>query len=64
MKHVHASKTRFDYTTIPDQENYMSKKLNVAGYPTHFLIDKAGKLVRVLYNETELAEALEKEIAL
>ncbi|ACU02944.1 MULTISPECIES: TlpA family protein disulfide reductase [Pedobacter] len=58
------AKTRFDYATIPDQENYMSKKLNVTGYPTHFLIDKAGKLVRALHNETELAEALEKEIAL
>lgn len=58
------NKTRFDYETVPDQGTYMSNKLNVSAYPTHFLIDKTGKLVRVLENDIEVAEALEKEIKL
>ncbi|SMD13394.1 redoxin domain-containing protein [Pedobacter nyackensis] len=58
------NKTRFDYATVPGQETYMSKKLNVTAYPTHFLIDRTGKLVRALYNDVEVAKALEKEISL
>lgn len=57
-------KTRFDYETVANQSIYMSNKLNVSAYPTHFLIDKAGKLVRVLHDDVEVAEALEKEIKL
>lgn len=57
-------KTRFDYATGPMQKKYMAEKLNVVAYPTHFLIDKSGKLVRALYNDVEVGEALEKEISL
>lgn len=58
------SKTRFDYATVPMQKKYMAEKLNVVAYPTHFLIDKSGKLVRALYNDVEVGEALEKQISL
>lgn len=58
------SKTKFDYETVSGQKSYMTDKLNVSTYPTHFLIDKGGKLVRALYNDKEVAEAIEKEIKL
>lgn len=58
------SKTKFDYETVSDQKSYMSNKLNVSAYPTHFLINKKGILVRVLYNDKEVAEAIEKEVKL
>lgn len=58
------NKTKFDYETVSDQKRYMVDKLNVSAYPTHFLINKEGKLVRALYNDKEVAEAIEKEIKL
>jgi peroxiredoxin len=41
----------------------MSDELHVMAYPTHFLIDKKGNIVRALPDENQVAEALEKEIA-
>ncbi len=52
--------TKFDYSTVPDQTNYMADKLKVSVYPTHFLIDKEGVLVRVLPNDVQVAESLAK----
>lgn len=57
------SKTKFDYATVPNQTKYMSDELHVMAYPTHFLIDKKGNIVRALPDENQVAEALEKEIA-
>ncbi len=52
------TKVKFDYTTIPLQNDYMVKKLNVTVYPTHFLINKEGILVQVLPDERQIAKAL------
>jgi len=56
------SKTKFDYATVPNQTKYMDDQLHVRAYPTHFLIDKKGNMVRALPDEVQVAEALEKEI--
>lgn len=53
------SKTKFDYATVPLQEEYMTNKLNVFAYPTHYLIGKDGKLINVLHTADEVAEALD-----
>jgi peroxiredoxin len=57
------SKTKFDYAVIPNQEQYMAEKLKVRQYPTHFLIDKNGILVKTVQNATETAEILEKLVS-
>lgn len=57
------SKTRFDYVNIPDQRAYIKQKLHVKSYPTHFIINKQGILVRVLPNHIRIAEALAIEAA-
>lgn len=54
------TKTKFDYETVPDQTSYMANKLKVSSYPTHFLINKEGILVRALPDEVQVAEALAK----
>jgi len=56
-------KTKFDYAVVPDQERYMAEKLKVRQYPTHFLIDKNGILVKTVQNAAETAEILEKLIS-
>ncbi|MBB2147928.1 TlpA family protein disulfide reductase [Pedobacter gandavensis] len=58
------SKTKFDYATIPAQESYMRKQLNVAAYPTHFLINKTGKIIFISEDADQIKRHLEKEIAL
>lgn len=57
------SKTKFDYATVPGQEAYMRDQLNVEAYPTHFLINKEGKLVYSSEEVEQIARRLEKEIA-
>jgi len=52
-------KTKFDYAVVPDQDKYMSGKLNVIAYPTHFLIDKNGILTKIVDTEKEVSEVLE-----
>lgn len=54
------SATKFDYATVPGQAGYMADQLKVSAYPTHFLINKEGILVRVLPDEVQVAEALAK----
>jgi peroxiredoxin len=56
-------KTTFNYATVPNQKSYMENDLRVNSYPTHFLIDKSGLLVKVLPDEKALATALAKEVA-
>lgn len=56
------SKTKFDYATVANQDDYMTKKLNVSAYPTHFLINKEGVLVRVLPNDVAVRKALGREV--
>lgn len=41
-------KNKFDYQTVANQDTYMTGKLNIAGYPTHLLVDKQGKVVNNL----------------
>lgn len=57
------AKRQFDYATIPNQTEYMKNQLHVAAYPTHFIINKKGEMVRMLPNEVKVEEAIEMELA-
>jgi peroxiredoxin len=57
------AKTKFNYQTIPMQEAYMTNQLHIQAYPTHYLINKAGILVKVLDEEKVMEQYLEKELA-
>jgi thiol-disulfide isomerase/thioredoxin len=52
--------TRFEYQTVANQEDYMSNRLHVTGYPTHILVDKNGKLVKVANEAGQLETFLER----
>lgn len=56
------AKTKFDYTTVPNQKAYMEEKLHVQLYPTHVIINKKGLVVKVPPNEYELEKYLEREV--
>lgn len=55
-------KTKFDYATIPNQTEYMSKQLKVPAYPYHFLINKEGLLVKSVGDATDVEMLLEREL--
>lgn len=54
-------KKEFKYAVVPEQEDYMTGKLKINAYPTHFLIDRAGKIVKVVNTIDELIPFLEKQ---
>jgi N-acetyl-anhydromuramyl-L-alanine amidase AmpD len=38
----------FNYATVSVQKSYFSDTLKISGYPTHYLIDKEGKIVKIV----------------
>jgi peroxiredoxin len=53
-------KTVFEYATIPDQEKFINQDLAVNVYPTHFVIDGEGKVVKKTSSYEEMMYVLEK----
>jgi thiol-disulfide isomerase/thioredoxin len=58
------TKRPFNYAVVPNEGNYMSKKLRIASYPTHLLIDKKGRIVKATNSMTDMLPFLEKEVSM
>jgi peroxiredoxin len=52
----------FNYATVSVQKSYLKDTLNVNSFPTHYLIDKDGKIVKVVCKASRLKSALAKEL--
>jgi peroxiredoxin len=52
----------FKYATVPEMSNYMTDKLNITEYPTHLLIDREGKIKKVVNSIEDLVPFLKNEI--
>jgi thiol-disulfide isomerase/thioredoxin len=57
------NKTKFDYQTVARQGSYMTNKLKVSGYPTHFLVDRSGNVVKVSNSAGEIETFLERTLS-
>lgn len=53
-------KRQFDYHLIPNKGNYMQNSLQIFEYPTQIVIDRAGKIFRVVNSYAELKVAINK----
>jgi peroxiredoxin len=53
---------KLKYAVIPETGDYMTNQLNIAAYPTHLLIDRTGKIIKVVSTIEELKPFLKKEI--
>jgi peroxiredoxin len=53
---------RFDYSIVANQEEFMTNKMQVNAYPTHFIINKKGIIVSVVTNPDEIEYALKNKI--
>jgi peroxiredoxin len=54
--------TQFSYPVVPDQEHYLLEELGVEAYPTHIVINRKGRIVRVVENAEAVAYVLAKEV--
>lgn len=57
---IFLSKKVLKYETVPNQEEFMEKILDVKQYPTHFVIDKSGTIEKVLSKSSELISYLKE----
>lgn len=53
----------FKYASVPNQENFEQNILRAEAYPSHFIINKKGYIVKMTTEASELAVALRKEAA-
>jgi thiol-disulfide isomerase/thioredoxin len=54
----------FSYAVVPEQTDYMREKLSISGYPTHILIDKKGKVLKVSSSISDLKPFLAQQAAI
>lgn len=50
----------FKFSTIPEQKDYMSKKLKVKQYPTHLIVDSNGVILKMVNNVKTLTSELDR----
>jgi peroxiredoxin len=54
-------KKDFEYQVVPNQKEFIDKKLNLQIYPTHIIVDKNGTIIKVVNKASEMISFLEKE---
>lgn len=56
------TKKKFNYAVVPVKESFIVEDLKVSAYPTHFIINKAGIIKKIIDRQDHLAQALIKEV--
>lgn len=57
------SKKEFNYAIVPEEENYLMNDLGIIYYPTHIIVDRQGKIRKVIDGGiNEFIDALNKEL--
>jgi thiol-disulfide isomerase/thioredoxin len=51
----------FSYAVVPEQEPFIMEKMGINQFPTHLLINKEGRIVKVVNEYEAFAAALSKE---
>jgi peroxiredoxin len=54
-------KKDFEYQVVPNQKEFIDKKLNLQMFPTHIIVDKNGTIIKVVNKASEMISFLEKE---
>ena len=54
------NKKPLHYLVVPNMKDYMNSVLQLNGFPTHFILDKNGKIIKVLSDFKSLEISLEK----
>jgi hypothetical protein len=51
----------FKYAVIPETKSFIIDKMHITEYPTHLLIDRNGKIVKVVNRIEDLIPCINKE---
>jgi len=54
-------KKEFRYAVVPDMKNFMVNQLRITGYPTHVLVGKDGKIIKVVNKIEDLLPFISEE---
>lgn len=52
----------FKYAVVAKMDDYMTNKLDISFYPTHLLIDRTGKIIKVVNSLQEMRPFLKREM--
>lgn len=55
------NKRQFKYAVVPEKKKYMIEDLGISEFPTHILIDKNGKIVKVVNAVEDIMPFLKRE---
>jgi len=55
--------TTFDYAVIPVSQNYLEEKLKVTEYPTHFILNRKGRVTKVVTDYHDMIYALKYQLS-
>lgn len=53
----------FKYATVPEMKEFMNRRLHITEYPTHILVDRDGRIKKVVNRAEDLLPFLEQEAA-
>ena len=53
------AKKPLSYDVVPNMKTYMNQVLHLNGFPTHFILDKEGKMLKIVSDYESLNTALE-----
>jgi peroxiredoxin len=58
------TKKEFKYAIIPEKENYLMNDLGIVYYPTHIIVNREGKIVKIIEGRSvnEIINVLNKEL--
>lgn len=59
---VFLARKPLSYSVIPNMKEYMNEALQLNAFPTHFILNKEGSIVKVLNNYKSLEVALAKQL--
>ncbi|MCK9414126.1 MAG: TlpA family protein disulfide reductase [Prolixibacteraceae bacterium] len=52
------SQKKFNYAVVSDQEQFINNELGIRSYPTHLIVDRSGKIIKVVSRAGEMISAL------
>jgi len=55
-------KKMFKYEVVPNQREFIDKKLNLQIYPTHIILDKNGTILKVVNKASEMISFLDNDL--
>ena len=53
---------KLKYATVPNVKDFMQHQMNINSYPTHILIDRTGKIVKVVGRIGEIKPFIDKQL--